>query len=182
MSAEAAPLSPISQVLHTIGLTRDDLAKRSTEMRDFLGHDFNPPPLPSRRPSRSRAPSTTTPAPDAPVPALAPAPVPPTTPVKSEPADASPRKTPRAPAASMERVMERKSRQSQREKRARRERERVSGHASPSPSPSRSAHSTGSRAGVSTRASRRDSFSESSLTGRSSSSQVSPCAFDASPC
>jgi hypothetical protein len=132
-------------------------------MRDFLGHEFNPPPLPSRR-SRSRTASMTVNASDALELAL-PLTMP-STPVKREFADASPHKTPRATLGSMEMVMERKSRQSKRDKRERKARGSAVGRTSPSPSPSRNASSVDARAGASTRFSRRVS------SGHSPSAQV----------
>ncbi|GLB41801.1 putative DNA ligase [Lyophyllum shimeji] len=145
------PPSPISQLLHTLGITRQDLEKRSDQMRQFLTAENasslrvtetnNPQkPLsldtrPTSKPvsatagstrSRSRANSYTLR--DATVPV---------TPVKTEPIEAS---APLRHFDSMEMVIERQRRQSRRERKERREREREAQakHAlpeAPSPSP-----------------------------------------------
>jgi hypothetical protein len=114
------PLSPVSTLLQQLGLTRDDLVRRSEDMRDYLADGrlaFVPPP-PSRPAPPPRRPST-------PIKAEAePDPLPPHT--QSSPGPV------RMSAGSMERVIERKRRQ------AKRERRRKASGSGPSPSPSRS--------------------------------------------
>ena len=129
-------VSPISQMLYTLGLTREDLSRRSDEMRQFLtsqrsptlrvadrGHarrsssssDLRPPSrCVDSRPSFARSTSSS-------CSASLREPSPTTTPVKTEPHDNT--------AAlrqydSMEIVIERHRRQSRRGKRVRRDKER----------------------------------------------------------
>ena len=148
-------VSPISQMLHTLGLTREDLSRRSDEMRQFLtsqgsptlrvadrdharrsssSSDLRPPSrcLDSRSSfarSTSRSCSVSLREPS-----------PPTTPVKMEPYDST---ASLRQYDSMEIVIERQRRQSRRDKRARRDREVGSRSNLPhptSPSPSIASH------------------------------------------
>lgn len=126
----AKPISPISQVLQSIGLTRDDLLRHSDHMRQFLTQNdvgatrpfsVDPPEQVNttggssgtRSVSRSNAPAHSQTSP-------------PSTPVKSEPIEPA---MPLRQMDSMEMILERKSRQAKREKKAR-------GRDRPPPSPS----------------------------------------------
>jgi hypothetical protein len=133
----AKPVSPISQVLQSIGLTRDDLLRHSDQMRNFLTqHDAGPtrtfsadPPEPAGTAggsARTRSVSR----PDAPAHSRTP---PPSTPVKAEPVEPP---MPLRQMDSMELILERKSRQAKREKKA-----RVKDRPPPSPSPARASFS-----------------------------------------
>lgn len=146
--------SPISQMLLSLGLTREDLMKETDNMRNFLNTEnaavpriaealnaLSPPSVPENRMtakppstsasftrSRSRANSNA-------FREISP----PITPVKSEPVEGGVPGPLRA-FGSMEEVIERQRRQSRREKKERRERERelqtkLSGTQAPSPSP-----------------------------------------------
>ncbi|KAI6024444.1 hypothetical protein EDC04DRAFT_3143322 [Pisolithus marmoratus] len=135
--AHAKPVSPMSQVLQSIGLTRDDLQRRSDQMRQFLTtddvnsvHALSPDmqaavapvtggPMKARSHSRSLSrPSAS---------AVSQTP-PPSTPIKSEPVEPA---MPLRHMDSMEMILERKSRQVKRGKRVKKEKER----SAPSPSP-----------------------------------------------
>ncbi|KAF8963439.1 hypothetical protein BDZ97DRAFT_1028652 [Flammula alnicola] len=146
-------VSPISQLLHTLGITREDLNKRSDQMRQFLTADSSLPPRVLERDneyrarsgsdlrsgsrsvgsssslarSMSRASSSS----------LRDGTPPPVTPVKPEPHDTE---IPHRRMDSMEMVIERQRRQ----RRSRRGRERESSRNMPhppSPSPSNASHS-----------------------------------------
>lgn len=115
----AKPISPISQVLQSIGLTRDDLLRRSDQMRQFLTHhdagatrpfSADPPEHAGTAGGSSRTRSVSRPS----APAHSQTP-PPTTPVKSEPIEPA---MPLRQMDSMEMILERKSRQAKREKKA----------------------------------------------------------------
>lgn len=137
----AKPTSPISQVLQSLGLTREDLLRHSDQMRQFLtAEDANslrvltkeisePGSTSFASGSRARAGSTTSRSNASP----------PRTPVKSEPAEP----TSMRHMDSMEMVIERKSRQHKRDRKGRKERshhrEREVVVVPPSPSPSTSA-------------------------------------------
>lgn len=152
-------ISPISRLLHTLGITREDLEKRSDQMRQFLtaenanslrvaGHDntHNSSSSSDLRPvtkstsstvslARSRSRTNSYSFRDS---------TPPVTPVKSESFEGS---VPLRQFDSMEMVIERQRRQSRREKRERRERERESMTRAnvpqpPSPSPSNTPSNT----------------------------------------
>jgi hypothetical protein len=141
------PISPISQLLQSIGLTRDDLHRHSDQMRQFLTAEsisslraFPQEPQPkgstvskhssSSNHSRSRSISRSHSAWEN---------SPPVTPVKSEPIE---------PAlslhnfSSMEMVIERQSRQGKKDKKAKRARERS--HTLPVPRHSPSPHQSSS--------------------------------------
>ncbi|KAF9244664.1 hypothetical protein BU15DRAFT_86029 [Melanogaster broomeanus] len=135
----AKPISPISQVLQSIGLTRDDLSRHSDQMRQFLtAEDANClPPFsadssdtlssvasilaPSRTRSNSRSLSRANASNVSQTP-------PPSTPVKSEPTEPA---MPLRHMDSMEMILERKSRRAKREKRGKIHNDR----SAPSPSP-----------------------------------------------
>ncbi|KAI0051025.1 hypothetical protein FA95DRAFT_1587475 [Auriscalpium vulgare] len=126
------PISPISQLLQSIGLTRDDLTRHSDQMRQFLTtdaaaslrafpqdqldteRDTTPTPAPTRLASQPRSLSTTdasTSGRQSP---------PPITPVKTE--HAEPSSSVRR-FESMEQIIERQNRRSKRDRRVKRERE-----------------------------------------------------------
>jgi hypothetical protein len=106
--------SPISSLLRSLGLTREDLVLHTEQMRAYLSqgsttHPIVEPVLDSRRSSRrSRTASFTN--------SLTrnPSPTPPRTPVKSEPTEPS---IPTRQMDTMQMVIERKSKQAKREKR-----------------------------------------------------------------
>lgn len=152
-------VSPISQLLYTLGITREDLEQRSDQMRQFLTaqaadiqplrvSDCDTPSVSSagveHRPvsktacstvslTRSRSRASSYSRRDA---------TPPVTPTKSEATEGGP---PTRYFDSMEMVIERQRRQNRRERRERREREReVKGRMDvqqpPSPSPSNASY------------------------------------------
>lgn len=133
----AKPVSPISQVLQSIGLTRDDLLRHSDQMRQFLTqHDAGAtrafpadPPEPAGTAAGS-ARTRSVSRPDAPAHSQTPSP---STPVKSEPIEPP---MPLRQMDSMEMILERKSRQAKRDKKA-----RVKDRPPPSPSPARASFS-----------------------------------------
>ena len=133
----AKPASPISQVLQSIGLTRDDLLRHSDHMRQFLMDHENHPTRPfSADPSETagsaRGSSTTRSTSRSNAPAHSQTP-PPSTPVKSEPIEPA---MPLRQMDSMEMILERKSRQAKREKKA-----KLKDRPPPSPSPARATFS-----------------------------------------
>ncbi|KAL4066026.1 hypothetical protein V8B97DRAFT_1073518 [Scleroderma yunnanense] len=135
----ATPVSPISQVLQSIGLTRDDLLRHSDQMRQFLttedanslrafaagSSDAQNAIVSMIRSSRARSHSRSVSRPSASTVSQTP---PPSTPVKSEPMEPA---IPLRHMDSMEMILERKNRQAKREKRGKKEKERPA----PSPSP-----------------------------------------------
>jgi len=139
--------SPISQVLQSLGLTREDLLRHSDQMRQFLtAEDANSLRVLTRELSepgstmfgstRSRSLSRSNSVANAPTNKDSPVPqqqllTTPVTPVKAEPVESP---VPQRHMDSMEMVIERKSRQNKRDRKGRRERER--NNAPPSPSPS----------------------------------------------
>ena len=133
----AKPISPISQVLYSIGLTRDDLLRHSDQMRQFLTQhsaggtrpfsaDLPEPAGTAGGSTRTRSVSR----PNAPAHSQTP---PPSTPVKSEPIEPT---MPLRQMDSMEMILERKSRQAKREKKA-----KGKDRPPPSPSPARTSFS-----------------------------------------
>lgn len=127
------PISPISQVLQSIGLTRNDLLRHSDQMRQFLTQNdlgatcpfsVDPPENASAAGGSSRTCPVSRPNP----PAHSQTP-PPSTPVKSESIDPP---MPLRQMDSMEMILERKSRQAKREKKA-----KGKDRPPPSPSPAR---------------------------------------------
>lgn len=121
-SGKRSPTSPISQLLQTLGMTRDDLTRHSEQMRNFLtrendkstrqftqraeSHDSLSKGSTSKGRSRTGSVSNAS--------ALARSPSPPITPVKAEPQDSS---LPSRQMDAMEMVMERKSRKEKKERR-----------------------------------------------------------------
>ncbi|KAF8636434.1 hypothetical protein AX17_003616 [Amanita inopinata Kibby_2008] len=151
-------VSPISQMLHTLGLTREDLSKRSDEMRQFLTAQKSPTLRVADRdivrqassdvkpPSRNADSKSTT---ARSVSCAASVSIressPPPTPIKTEPSEniASLRHY-----DSMEVVIERQRRQNKKEKRARREKEREFTTRSNLPHPASPSPSTASHASL----------------------------------
>ncbi|KAH7924285.1 hypothetical protein BV22DRAFT_1112896 [Leucogyrophana mollusca] len=135
----AKPISPISLVLQSIGLTRDDLLRHSDQMRQFLTTEdakslraFSAESSDTQQSlasalGMSRARSSSRSNSLAGAPSISHTPPPPSTPVKSEPAETA---VPLRHMDSMEMILERKSRLAKRDKRGRKEKERA-----PSPSP-----------------------------------------------
>jgi len=133
----AKPVSPISQVLQSIGLTRDDLLRHSDQMRQFLTeHDpaaasaFSADPRETAGTAAGSSGTRSVSRPSAPAHSQTP---PPSTPVKSEPIEPP---MPLRQMDSMEMILERKSRQAKREKKA-----KVKDRPPPSPSPVRASFS-----------------------------------------
>lgn len=133
----AKPVSPISQVLLSIGLTRDDLLRHSDQMRQFLTqHDpaaasaFLADPRETAGTAAGSSGTRSVSRPSAPAYSQTP---PPSTPVKSEPIEPP---MPLRQMDSMEMILERKSRQAKREKKA-----KVKDRPPPSPSPARASFS-----------------------------------------
>lgn len=114
------PTSPITLLLQTLGMTRDDLVRHSTQMRNFLeaeSNGFQPSDhkaelveftLPDTHGVRSRTQSLTNLSLVGPSSYAA---SPPRTPVKAEPVE---RGIPTRPKDTMEMVMERKSKEKKR--------------------------------------------------------------------
>ncbi|KAI0272767.1 hypothetical protein BC834DRAFT_362559 [Gloeopeniophorella convolvens] len=165
MDAKAAkakqPISPISQLLHNLGMTRDDLTRHSDQMRQFLtaedanslralsgaDSDADSVKSPTVIPAQIRAKSHSVSAADAP-------PFPPVTPVKTEPAE--------PPSSlrrfqSMDQIIERQNRRSRRERRGRRDRD-----TSPAP-PHSPTHSSSRASSHRTRDSGRAKLADDSL-------------------
>ena len=141
------PPSPISQVLQSLGLTREDLLRHSDQMRQFLtAQDANSLRVLTRELSdsgstsfgltRTRSLSRSNSVTNAPTSRESPMPLPhqhpttPITPVKAEPLESP---VPQRHMDSMELVIERKSRQNKKDRKGRRERDR--NNVPPSPSP-----------------------------------------------
>ena len=121
------PVSPISQLLQNLGMTRDDLTRHSDQMRQFLTTEHansfrafskgesdadsaKSPTLPSQTiQPKSRSVSAA----DAP-------PFPPATPIKTEPIESS---SSLRRFESMDEIIERQNRRTRRERRSRRERD-----------------------------------------------------------
>ena len=141
------PPSPISQVLHSLGLTREDLLRHSDQMRQFLtAQDANSLRVLTRELSeagstsfgstrtrslsRSNSVTNASTSRESPTPLYHP-PATPVTPIKAEPSESP---VPQRHMDSMEMVIERKSRQHKRDRKGRRDREK--NNVPPSPSPS----------------------------------------------
>jgi hypothetical protein len=121
------PVSPISQLLHNLGMTRDDLTRHSDQMRQFLTtehansfrafstaeSDADSAQSPTLLSQTVRAKSRSVSAADAPS-------FPPATPIKTEPIDPS---SSLRRFESMDEIIERQNRRSRRERRTRRERD-----------------------------------------------------------
>lgn len=139
------PHSPISQVLQSLGLTREDLLRHSDQMRQFLtAEDANSLRVLTREISeqgskalsstRTRTLSRSNSVVNASTSRESPLPFTPATPVKAEPDDLA---LPQRHMDSMEVVIERKSRMNKRDRKLRRERDRSNARVvPPSPSPS----------------------------------------------
>jgi hypothetical protein len=141
------PPSPISQVLQSLGLTREDLLRHSDQMRQFLTaedanslrvltRELSEPGSTSFGSTRTRSLSRSNSAANAPTNSDSPAtqqqpPGTPVTPVKAEPVESP---VPQRHMDSMEMVIERKSRQHKKDRKGRRERDR--NNILPSPPPS----------------------------------------------
>jgi len=135
----AKPISPISHLLHKIGLTRDDLSRHSDQMRQFLttqdakslrvfsteSADAQQSIASLLEKSRACSHSSSNSRQDASAPPQTP---PPSTPVKSEPVEPV---MPLRHMDSMEMILEQKSRRAKRDKRGKKDKERTA----PSPSP-----------------------------------------------
>ncbi|KAG2121860.1 hypothetical protein DEU56DRAFT_833390 [Suillus clintonianus] len=141
----AKPVSPISNLLQKIGLTRDDLSRHSDQMRQFLTTQdakslraFSADSVDAQQSiasvlgkSRSCSHSSSNSRQNASVASQTP---PPSTPVKSEPVEPA---IPLRHMDSMEMILERKSRKTKRDKRGKKDKERNA----PSPSPASTAFS-----------------------------------------
>jgi hypothetical protein len=132
----AKPISPISQLLKNLGMTRDDLTRHSDQMRQFLtaqnanslrafsnaeaesDADADSVKSPTMLPRALRAKSRSISAADAPPPPS----FPPATPIKTEPDELTASSSVRR-FESMDEIIERQNRRSKRERRSRRERE-----------------------------------------------------------
>lgn len=106
------PTSPISQLLKTLGMTREDLVQHTEQMRAHLSQPSlsQPPDVPkpkARSGQRSRTASLSN------LPSQTLSPTPPMTPVKAEPVEHN---IPPRQMDTMQLVMERKSRQAKRER------------------------------------------------------------------
>ena len=128
------PISPISQLLKNLGMTRDDLTRHSDQMRQFLtaqnanslrafsnaesDADADSVKSPTTLPRVLRAKSHSISTADAPPPL----PLPPATPIKTEPVELTASSSVRR-FESMDEIIERQNRRSKRERRSRRERE-----------------------------------------------------------
>jgi hypothetical protein len=129
MDDPSHPTSPMSQLLHNLGMTRDDLTRHSDQMRQFLtaenSNSFrafamvesdtdsvkSPTPLPQTLRAKSRSISAA----DAPS-------LPPATPIKTEPVEPTASSSLRR-FESMDEIIERQNRRSKRERRSRRDRD-----------------------------------------------------------
>ncbi|THH14627.1 hypothetical protein EW146_g5730 [Bondarzewia mesenterica] len=174
-AVQKPPVSPISQLLHNLGMTRDDLTRRSDQMRQFLttenanslrafvqehseSDSAHTPVLPtlqihhhSRSLSLADASATSRDTP------------PPVTPIKTEPVEPS---TSLRRYDSMEAVIERQNRRSKKQRRYKRERE-----TSPAPPPTPSRSMSRARSSMSERASRRVLDSDDPYSARDAASQ-----------
>lgn len=134
--ASPKPISPISQLLKNLGMTRDDLTRHSDQMRQFLtaqnanslrafsnaesdgDADADSVKSPTMLPRALRAKSRSISTADAPpLPSF-----PPATPIKAEPVEITASSSVRR-FESMDEIIERQNRRSKRERRSRRERE-----------------------------------------------------------
>ena len=128
----AKPISPISQLLKNLGMTRDDLTRHSDQMRQFLTaenanslrafsnaeSDADSAKSPTILPQTLRAKSRSISAADAPpLPSF-----PPATPIKTEPDEPAASSSVRR-FESMDEIIERQNRRSRRERRSRRDRD-----------------------------------------------------------
>jgi hypothetical protein len=134
--SSAKPISPISQLLKNLGMTRDDLTRHSDQMRQFLtaqnanslrafsnaesdaDADAESVKSPTMLPRALRAKSRSISAADAPPPLS----FPPATPIKVESVELTASSSVRR-FESMDEIIERQNRRSKRDRRSRRERE-----------------------------------------------------------
>ena len=134
--SSAKPISPISQLLKNLGMTRDDLTRHSDQMRQFLtaqnanslrafssaesDADADSVQSPTMPPRALRAKSRSISAADAPPPLS----FPPATPIKTEPVELTASSSVRR-FESMDEIIERQNRRSKRERRSRRSAKRA---------------------------------------------------------
>lgn len=111
--AQHSPASPISSLLRTLGLTREDLMAHTEQMRAYLSQGSSSQPIPesvsetrSLRRSRTMSFSESF--------RTNPSPTPPKTPVKAEPVEHT---ISGRQMGTMERILESRSRQTRKEKR-----------------------------------------------------------------
>lgn len=133
-------ISPISQLLQNLGMTRDDLTRHSDQMRQFLTAENanslrafsnaesdadsakSPTLLPQTVRAKSRSISAVADAPP-PTAAAAASSFTPATPIKTEPVEPSAASSSLRRFESMDEIIERQNRRSKRERRSRRERD-----------------------------------------------------------
>jgi hypothetical protein len=181
----AKPISPISQLLKNLGMTRDDLTRHSDQMRQFLtaqnanslrafsnaesdaDADADSVKSPTMLPRALRAKSRSISAADAPAPPS----FPPATPIKTEPVELTASSSVRR-FESMDEIIERQNRRSKRERRGRREREASPSIHSPARSSLRASGHSRSAATRDTRESRRARAMDDSLPANIGFSQV----------
>ena len=187
------PISPISQLLQNLGMTRDDLTRHSDQMRQFLtaenanslrafsnaadsdADSATSPTVPSQ-PGRAKSRSIS--AADAPIslpppPPPPPCSFPPATPIKTEPVEPSVSSSSVRRFESMDEIIERQNRRTRRERRSRRERDTSPGALSHSPTRSSLRTSSGHPRTASTRNSGRVRIADDSLPANLALSQVS---------
>jgi len=130
------PISPISQLLQNLGMTRDDLTRHSDQMRQFLTtentnslrafsnpeSDADSAKSPTVHSQTLRAKSRSVSAADAPPPPPPPPSLPPAPPIKTEPIELPASSSIRR-FESMDEIIERQNRRTRRERRSRRERD-----------------------------------------------------------
>jgi len=186
------PISPISQLLQNLGMTRVDLTRHSDQMRQFLTAENANSLRAFSNPGESDADSATSPtvlsqpgraksrsisAADAPIslppPPPPPCSFPPATPIKTEPDEPSASSSSLRRFESMDEIIERQNRRSRRERRTRRERDTSPGAPSHSPTRSTLRTSSGHSRTASTRDSRRVRMTDDSLPANLAPSQVS---------
>ena len=179
----AKPISPISQLLKNLGMTRDDLTRHSDQMRQFLtaqnanslrafsnaesdadADSVNSPTMPPRA---LRAKSRSISAADAPMPPS----FPPATPIKTEPVEVTASSSVRR-FESMDEIIERQNRRSKRGRRSRRDREASPSFHSPTRSSLRASGHSRSTATRDTRDSGRARVIDDSLPANTGFSQV----------
>jgi hypothetical protein len=181
----AKPISPISQLLKNLGMTRDDLTRHSDQMRQFLtaqnanslrafsnaesdvDADADSVKSPTMLPRALRAKSRSISAADAPPPPS----FPPATPIKTEPVELTASSSVRR-FESMDEIIERQNRRSKRERRSRREREASPSIHSPTRSSLRALGHSRSTATRDTRESGRARMMDDSLPANIGFSQV----------
>ena len=182
--SSAKPISPISQLLKNLGMTRDDLTRHSDQMRQFLtaqnanslrafsnaesDADTDSVKSPTILPRALRAKSRSISAADAPpLPSF-----PPATPIKTEPVELTASSSVRR-FESMDEIIERQNRRSKRERRGRREREGSPSFHSPTRSSLRASGHSRSTTTRDTRDPGRARAMDDSLPANTGLSQVS---------